>query len=668
MSDCKSYVSKEDLQALKESQQHIEHVARSRNAAEEKASQVTDPIRGENVTNRTLDGLEDLYTTSINNFETRGEEALLSVGWVTVDSFQQGAEITERNQVLSDETTGEYYRWDGTLPKTVPSGSTPESAGGVGMGAWVSVGDASLRGDLSRSSGAGLIGTESGNTVQGEIDEIKNILDYIPQRCSHAANKLADGGNLKIECYGDSTMYGSTANDTTVQNPVNMPGILQVTMNQIYGGGRVTVLNKAIPGTALVAMIAGTDGSGSTFDEKMKNSDADIVYCNHAQNDCNSFWRNAEEFKGDVVTFVNTVRKYGKVPVLVTPNVTFILGGITDKMTMRLPAFVDVIRSVAKSMNVDIVDNFYYTSKATRLLSGSEIVPDGVHLSTVMAYQCGANLSIPLIAAKTLSMPGDLTGLSNVTYNHDITSGLNIGNIDNIFSKQISWKAESKQQGIWFPFILDNPTDDTTLSISGYQWADGGKTIIEYKGSFDDEMLGGWFNQKREDIADPIATYSPNRCRLLPGLHVLRLVNHSDNDGVYSSFSGIKLIKRDQIAQPGDRSVLITSNNKVLTNIYIVKDDVIEDSIVEIKAFNGNQVNAMIYNNKGDISILNSDRASTHISNFNTGLYNLELTFNKDNTITVNLGGFIVTSQASSFPLSTCFIGKNNNLSLIRSN
>lgn len=148
MSDCKSYVSKEDLQALKESQQHIEHVARSRNAAGEKALQVTDPIRGENVTNRTLNGLEDLYTASITQFEQQGKDAIMSVGWVTLDSFQQGATITERNQVLRDETTGEYYRWDGELPKAVSAGSTPESAGGVGMGEWVSVGDASLRSEI----------------------------------------------------------------------------------------------------------------------------------------------------------------------------------------------------------------------------------------------------------------------------------------------------------------------------------------------------------------------------------------------------------------------------------------------------------------------------------------------------------------------------------------
>ncbi|UIB81266.1 tail spike receptor binding N-terminal domain protein [Flyfo podovirus Tbat2_2] len=182
MSDCKSYVSKEDLQALKESQQHIEHVARSRNAAGEKALQVTDAIRGENVTNRTLDGLEDLYTSSINNFETRGEEALSSVGWVTLDSFQQGAEITERNQVLRDEITGEYYRWDGDLPKVVPVGSTPASAGGVGTGAWVSIGDASVRSFVKQYYSESFYtrmtqSFSSGATVSNDRESIFNVSD-----------------------------------------------------------------------------------------------------------------------------------------------------------------------------------------------------------------------------------------------------------------------------------------------------------------------------------------------------------------------------------------------------------------------------------------------------------------------------------------------------------
>lgn len=179
MSDCKNYVSEEDIKALKESELHIEHVARSRNLAGEKVLSVTDTIRGDKVTNRTLDGLEDLYTTSITEFEARGESVLSSIGYVTLDSFQKGAEITERNQVLRDETTGEYYRWDGALPKSVSSNSTPENSGGVGVGKWLSVGDASLRSELSSITGASLVGTDNGNNVQTEINELSNKTNYI---------------------------------------------------------------------------------------------------------------------------------------------------------------------------------------------------------------------------------------------------------------------------------------------------------------------------------------------------------------------------------------------------------------------------------------------------------------------------------------------------------
>lgn len=68
-------------------------------------------------------------------------------GYVILSSFQKGATLTLPNHALKDETTGEYFRWDGTLPKVVPAGSTPASTGGIGLGAWVSVGDASLRGE-----------------------------------------------------------------------------------------------------------------------------------------------------------------------------------------------------------------------------------------------------------------------------------------------------------------------------------------------------------------------------------------------------------------------------------------------------------------------------------------------------------------------------------------
>lgn len=86
---------------------------------------------------------------TIAGFQYTAEEAIRNYGYITMDSFEDGATLTLPNQVLRYDATGEYYRWDGEFPKTVSSGSTPETAGGIGLGAWVSVGDASLRTELS---------------------------------------------------------------------------------------------------------------------------------------------------------------------------------------------------------------------------------------------------------------------------------------------------------------------------------------------------------------------------------------------------------------------------------------------------------------------------------------------------------------------------------------
>lgn len=96
-----------------------------------------------------------------HGLETMAKAAIAAFGYITIDSFQLGATLKLPNQVLRDTSTGEYYRWDGSfLPsgKVVPAGSTPTTTGGVGIGAWVSVGDVSLRQELSSPGGAGLVG------------------------------------------------------------------------------------------------------------------------------------------------------------------------------------------------------------------------------------------------------------------------------------------------------------------------------------------------------------------------------------------------------------------------------------------------------------------------------------------------------------------------------
>ncbi len=88
--------------------------------------------------------------------EQLAKAAIAAFGYITLDSFQAGATLTLPNQVLRDTSTGEYYRWDGAFPKTVPAGSTPASSGGVSLGAWLGVGDAVLRSQISNPAGATL--------------------------------------------------------------------------------------------------------------------------------------------------------------------------------------------------------------------------------------------------------------------------------------------------------------------------------------------------------------------------------------------------------------------------------------------------------------------------------------------------------------------------------
>ncbi|HDD8943963.1 TPA: hypothetical protein PBP48_002425 [Escherichia coli] len=91
-------------------------------------------------------------------------------GYNTKRSFELGNTINYPNDILLQESSGEWFRWDGTLPKVVPPDSTPESTGGIGSGKWLSVGDASLRSDLASSNGASFIGDKYFGTLENYLD------------------------------------------------------------------------------------------------------------------------------------------------------------------------------------------------------------------------------------------------------------------------------------------------------------------------------------------------------------------------------------------------------------------------------------------------------------------------------------------------------------------
>ncbi|TDN64236.1 glycosyl hydrolase family 28-related protein [Scandinavium goeteborgense] len=114
----------------------------------------------------TIEGLKQLVLQQIYN-----------LGWNPVGTFQDGATVTGAGDILQDESTGVWYRWDdlATLPKTVPAGSTPDSTGGTGEGKWlaVDVNDV-LRKELAEPTGAELVGAIDSDGNETTVQEAMN--------------------------------------------------------------------------------------------------------------------------------------------------------------------------------------------------------------------------------------------------------------------------------------------------------------------------------------------------------------------------------------------------------------------------------------------------------------------------------------------------------------
>ncbi|HED1445555.1 TPA: hypothetical protein R4S89_000220 [Enterobacter hormaechei subsp. steigerwaltii] len=132
---------------------------------------------------------------TIEGLRWLAQQAISAFGYVTLDSFEDGNTLSLPNQVLRFEATGEYYRWDGPLPKSVPSGSTPETSGGIGPGAWLSVGDAVLRSMLASTGGADLIGLDPSGTVADAVTyvtpEMFGAIGDDPDKDDYAALQAA---------------------------------------------------------------------------------------------------------------------------------------------------------------------------------------------------------------------------------------------------------------------------------------------------------------------------------------------------------------------------------------------------------------------------------------------------------------------------------------------
>lgn len=154
-----------------------------------------------------------IYNTSKENDREQWRRSLAEAGLTLVDgSFEEGATIQSGNDAVWHIAGAQCYTWGSGFPKDVPPKATPASTGGIGLGAWVGVGDASLRNDLSSDADGG-----GGDALVTVKQPIENSIE----RTQHDKNAEV----ISIQDFGGNP-DGITNNDEAITNASSFPYLL----------------------------------------------------------------------------------------------------------------------------------------------------------------------------------------------------------------------------------------------------------------------------------------------------------------------------------------------------------------------------------------------------------------------------------------------------------
>ncbi|WP_279063219.1 GDSL-type esterase/lipase family protein [Lelliottia amnigena] len=268
----------------------------------------------------TIEGLKQLVLQHIYN-----------LGWSLKGTFQGGGTVTAAGDLLQDTTSLIWYRWDDlpTLPKTVPSGSTPASAGGTGVGKWqpVDVADV-LRKDLAKTTGATLVNTSDNRNVQ----EWLIALDSAEYRAKNIRNltsahyKLRRKSGLKILCQGDSITAGY---DVVTPDSI-APGDDTVSTGDTYRHASMTypksILNTLpiLSGCPVTVTVRAKSGYTAfrAYNEPgwQTNPNCDIVFLMYAINDtANTDGQTYDSYMANMEKFIRRLINWGMGVVLCSP-------------------------------------------------------------------------------------------------------------------------------------------------------------------------------------------------------------------------------------------------------------------------------------------------------------------------------------------------------------
>lgn len=200
---------------------------------------------------------------------------------------------------------------------------------------------------------------------------------YYQEGLSGYARKAFAGGDLLIECWGDS-LYASPRSQTEQSvNPA--PTVLQSILRSYFNNNNINVTNLGVGGDTLLNRI-------KTWGTDMGNSQANIVYANYCINDALTQYNvngASLTYRDNLIEFVEIARKNKKIIVLETPNTVWSARSLNVGMTIEVVEFakqlVNVMRKVAIEMNVPLIDNFYFTEKYMETGYEGTALWDGLH-------------------------------------------------------------------------------------------------------------------------------------------------------------------------------------------------------------------------------------------------------------------------------------------------
>jgi hypothetical protein len=152
-------------------------------------------------------------------------------------------------------------------------------------------------------------------------------------------------------------MMGATMNTVGMVSMVtpNEPQALQTLLQTQFSDTGITVVDHATGGTAssLMNLLAGTDGGGPPFTQRIATSPAVIVLDNHGVNDALG-GEVLSDYQGYLSQWISDVRAAGKTPVLEEP------GPVCDGNHPFLDQYVAAMDTAAALYNVPLVQQYSY--------------------------------------------------------------------------------------------------------------------------------------------------------------------------------------------------------------------------------------------------------------------------------------------------------------------